>query len=139
MNRKFLIAWLVIFIAWFAGSFIVHGVLLRPDYRLLTTLFRPEMDQGKFFPLMSLAHAMLAGAFVWIYARGAEAKPWASQGVRFGVAVALLTVAPSYLIYFVVQPMPMNVTIKQIVFDGALTVILGILVAWLYRDRARPA
>jgi hypothetical protein len=138
MNRKFLIAWLVIFIAWFAGSFIVHGVLLRPDYMLLTTLFRPEMDPGKFFPLMFLAHAMLAGAFVWIYARGAEAKPWASQGVRFGVAVALLTVAPSYLIYFVVQPMPMNVTIKQIVFDGALTVILGILVAWLYRDRARP-
>jgi hypothetical protein len=138
MNRKFLIAWLVIFIAWFAGSFIVHGVLLRPDYMLLTTLFRPEMDPGKFFPLMLLAHAMLAGAFVWIYARGAEAKPWAAQGVRFGVAVALLTVAPSYLIYFVVQPMPMNVTIKQIVFDGALTVILGILVAWLYRDRARP-
>ena len=139
MNRKFLIAWLVIFIAWFAGSFIVHGVLLRSDYMLLTTLFRQEADQGTLFPLMLLAHLMLAGAFVWIYARGAEAKPWAPQGVRFGVAVALLTVVPSYLIYFVVQPMPMNVTIKQIVFDGVLTVILGIIVAWLYRDRARPA
>jgi len=31
------------------------------------------------------------------------------------------------------------VTIKQIVFDGALTVILGIIAAWLYRDRAPPA
>ena len=139
MNRKFLIAWLVIFIAWFAGSFIVHGVLLRPDYMLLPTLFRQEVDPGTFFPLMLLAHAMLAGAFVWIYARGAEEKPWVSQGVRFGAAVALLTVVPSYLIYFVVQPMPMNVTIKQIVFDGALTVILGIITAWLYRDRAPPA
>ena len=139
MNRKFLIAWLVIFIAWFAGSFLVHGVLLRPDYMLLTTLFRPEVDQGTFFPLMLLAHVMLAGAFVWIYARGAEAKPWVSQGVRFGVAVALLTVVPTYLIYFVVQPMPLNVTIKQIVFDGALTLILGIIAAWLYRDRAPPA
>jgi hypothetical protein len=29
-----------------------------------------------------------------------------AQGVRFGVAVALLTIVPSYLIYFVVQPMP---------------------------------
>ncbi|HTB30351.1 MAG TPA: hypothetical protein VK715_15460 [Steroidobacteraceae bacterium] len=139
MNRKFLIAWLVIFIAWFAGSFLVHGVLLRSDYMLLTTLFRPEVDPGTFFPLMLLAHVMLAGAFVWIYARGVEAKPWMSQGARFGVAVALLTVVPTYLIYFVVQPMPMNVTVKQIVFDGALTVILGIITAWLYRDRAPPA
>jgi hypothetical protein len=134
-----LVAWLVVFIAWFAGSFLVHGVLLHSDYMFLPTLFRQEADPGKFFPLMFLAHAMLAGALVWIYARGAEAKPWASQGVRFGVAVALLTVVPSYLIYFVVQPMPMNLTIKQIVFDGVLTVILGIIVAWLYRDRAPPA
>jgi hypothetical protein len=138
MNRKFLIAWLVIFIAWFAGSFIVHGVLLRPDYMLLTTLFRPEMDPGKFFPLMLLAHAMLAGAFVWIYARGAEAKPWLAQGVRFGIAVALLTAVPTYLIYFVVQPMPGDVVIKQIAYDSVLLVILGMIVAWLYRDTTTP-
>ena len=139
MNKKFLIAWFVVFVAWFAGSFVVHGVLLRPDYMLLTNLFRSEGEQGNFFPLMLLAHVMLSGAFVWIYAHGVEARPWAAQGARFGVAVALLTVVPSYLIYFVVQPMPMNVTIKQIVFDGALTVILGIITAWLYRDRAPPA
>ncbi len=35
------------------------------------------------FPLMILAHVILSGAFVWIYARGAEAKPWLLQGVRF--------------------------------------------------------
>jgi hypothetical protein len=28
---------------------------------------------------------------------------------------------------------------KQIVFDGVLMVILGIIVAWLYRDSARRA
>ena len=55
------------------------------------------------------------------------------KGVRFGIAVALLTIVPSYLIYFVVQPMPGSVVIKQIVFDAILMVILGIIVAWLYR------
>ena len=29
MSKKFLIAWIVLFIAWFLGSFVVHGVLLR--------------------------------------------------------------------------------------------------------------
>jgi len=136
MNKKFVIAWIVLLIAWFVGSFVVHGVLLRSDYMHLTNLFRVEGEQQKYFPLMCLAHVILSGAFAWIYARGVEAKPWLAQGVRFGVAVALLTTVPTYMIYFVVQPMPGEVVIKQIVFDGILMVILGTIVAWLYRDRA---
>jgi len=136
MNKKFVIAWIVLLIAWFVGSFVVHGVLLRSDYMQLTNLFRVEGEQQKYFPLMCLAHVILSGAFVWIYARGVEAKPWLAQGVRFGVAVALLTIVPTYMIYFVVQPMPGEVVIKQIVFDGVLMVVLGTIVAWLYRDRA---
>jgi len=31
MNKKFFLAWLVVFIVWFLGSFLVHGVLLRHD------------------------------------------------------------------------------------------------------------
>ena len=137
MNKKFIIAWAVLFVAWFMGSFVVHGVLLRSDYMQLTGLFRAEGDEQKYFPLMILAHVILSGAFVWIYARGAEAKPWMAQGVRFGIAVALLTTVPTYVIYFVVQPMPGTLVIKQIVFDGALMLILGIIAAWLYRDAAR--
>jgi hypothetical protein len=134
MSKKFIIAWIVLFIAWFLGSFVVHGVLLSPDYMQLTSLFRGAGDAHKYFPLMIVAHLMLSGAFVWIYTRGAEAKPWMAQGLRFGLAVALLTVVPTYMIYFVVQPMPGDVVIKQIVYDGVLTIILGVIVAWLYRS-----
>ena len=56
----------------------------------------------QYIPLMLLAHVLLAGSFVWIYTRGREpGKPWMGQGVRFGIAVALLTVVPTYMIYFV--------------------------------------
>ena len=138
MNKKLITAWIVLFIAWLLGSFVVHGVLLRADYLQLTSLFRAESDQQEYFPLMLLAHVILSGAFVWIYARGVEAKPWLAQGVRFGVAVALLTIVPTYIVYFVVQPMPGSVVLKQISYDGVLMVILGTLVAWLYRDAAAP-
>ena len=134
MNRKFIIAWIVIFIAWFLGSFLVHGVLLNADYMRLGTLFRTPADSQHYFPLMILAHVLLAGAFAWIYARGVEAKPWLGQGVRFGIAVAFLTTIPTYLIYFVVQPMPADTVVKQIVFDSVLMVILGAIAGWLYRD-----
>ena len=135
MNKKFFTAWVVVFVAWFLGSYIVHGVLLAPDYMHLGSLFRVESDAQQYFPLMILAHVILSGAFVWIYARGVEPKPWMEQGVRFGVAIALLTSVPTYLIYFVVQPMPVILVIKQIVFDGILMLILGVIVAWLYRTR----
>lgn len=33
---------------------------------------------------MLLAHVIMAGAFVWIYARGTENKPLLGQGLRCG-------------------------------------------------------
>ena len=136
MNKRFFLAWLVVFIAWFIGSFIVHGVLLHADYAQLSNLFRKEADAQNFLPLMILAHVIMSGAFVWIYARGVEARPWLGQGIRYGVAIILLTTVPLYLIYYVVQPMPGATVAKQIVFDGILLLILGAIVAFMYRDRA---
>jgi hypothetical protein len=100
-------------------------------------LFRTEADAQQHFPLMILAHVILAGALVWIYSRGVEATPWLPQGIRFGVAVALLTIVPTYMIYYVVQPMPGMTVVKQIVFDGILMLILGVVVAFMYRTPAR--
>jgi hypothetical protein len=137
MNKKFFIAWIVLFIAWMLGSFVVHGALLHDDYMKLSNLFRTEADAQQHFPLMILAHVILAGAFVWIYSRGVEATPWLPQGIRFGVAVALLTIVPTYMIYYVVQPMPGMTVVKQIVFDGILMLILGVVVAFMYRTPAR--
>jgi hypothetical protein len=137
MTRKFLLGWILLFVVWMVGSFVVHGGLLSADYTALQgKLFRTTGDSHQYFPLMILAHLLLSGSLVWIYSRGCEAaKPWLGQGVRFGIAIALLTTVPTYIIYFVVQPMPGSLAIKQIVFDGALTVVLGVVVAWWYRGQ----
>lgn len=137
MNAKFFVSSLVVFIVWMAGSFVVHGMLLHDDYAKLPNLFRPEADAQQYFHLMILAHLIMAGAFTWIYARGMEAKPWLAQGLRYGLAIALLTIVPMYIIYYVVQPMPGMHVIKQIVFDGILLLVLGTVVAFLYRGKGR--
>ena len=136
MNKKFLVSWIVIFVLWQAGGFLVHGVLLGPDYAAMGTM-RPEAEQMSMMHLMLLAHAILAGAFVWVYARGVENKPWLGQGLRFGFAVACIAVIPTYLIYYVVMPTPGAVAAKQIVFDTILTTLLGAVTAWLYRGQGR--
>ena len=135
MDKKFLVSWLILFVVWMMGSFVVHAVLLNADYKALHGLFRSESDAQVFFPLMVIAHIFLSGALVWIYSRGVEAKPWLAQGMRFGIAVAFLTVIPTYIIYYVVQPMPGATVVKQLIFDGILTVLLGMVVAFLYRSR----
>ena len=139
MDKRFLAAWVIVFLVWMAGSFVVHGLLLAPDYAALPDLFRSEAGQSRLFPVMILAHVILAGAFVWIYGRGVEDTPWTGQGFRFGVAVALLTVVPTYLIYYAVQPLTYRVVLKQIVFDGILLVVLGLVVAFLYRGKQARA
>src|SRR4030095_10135708 len=105
--------------------------------KALPQLFRTEADAQVYFGWMILAHVLLAGAFVWIYERGiAPHKPWLGQGVRCGVAVALLTVVPTYLIYYVVQPLPGALVVKQIVFDTIGLLVFGVVVAWLCRPRS---
>jgi hypothetical protein len=139
MNKKLLLTWVAVFVVWFLGSYLIHGVLLSHDYGLMQGLFRPMDEQQKYFSALLLGQVIFAGAFVWIYARGVEAKPWLPQGVRYGIAVTLLAIVPTYLIYFAVQPVPESVMLKQIIFDGILAVIVAIIAAWMYRSEPARA
>ena len=134
MNKKFFIAWLVIFIVWMAGDFLVHGVLLKSDYLQLARLYRSEAESHAYFIWMLLAHVLMAGAFAWIYERGREAKPWMAQGVRYGIAAGVAGCAPRLSDLLRGEPLPGEMVVKQVIFSGILLIVLGIIVAWLYRD-----
>ncbi len=137
MTKNFLGTWVVVFIVWMVGAYIVHATLLHNDYAALSQMFRSDADAQRYFPLMIVAHVIMAGAFSWIYIRGHEARPWLPQGLRFGFAVALLTVIPTYIIYYVVQPMPGATVAKQIVFDSIVLLLLGVTAAFMNRGRTR--
>lgn len=135
MNAKFLISWLVMFILFMAAGFAVHGTLLSGDYES-TGLMRSQAEQQQYFMWMIIAHVFLAGAFTWIYSRGMEpARSWLGQGLRYGLAVACLTAVPYFLIYYTVQPLPGMLVAKQIVFDTICYMVIGAVLAFLYRTR----
>ncbi len=135
MNTRFVVSAALMAVLSLGLGFVVHGWLLVPDYERLSGLFRGESDAQAFFPFMILAHILIGIGFTWIYRKGREAKPFLQQGVRFGLAVSVLSVIPMYLIYFAVQPMPGNLVAKQIVFDTIAMVIMGIACAWINQDR----
>jgi hypothetical protein len=132
MDKRFFISGIVIGIASLLLGFLVHATLLAGDYQQLTGLFRGPEDAQKHFPFMLIAHFVLGFGFTWIYRKGVEpAKPAIGQGIRFGLAVAVLMTIPHYLIYYAVQPMPGMVVFKQIVFDVISVIVLGIIAALL--------
>ncbi len=133
MNKNFLISWVAIFVVWMAGSFAVHAAWLGDTYAGFPNLYRSETDSAQYMYLMLLAHVVMSAAFVWIYQRGKENKPWVAQGLRYGVAIALLAPIPMYTIYFVVQPMPASLAVQQIIGDTVLLLILGVIAAFLNR------
>lgn len=131
VDKKFLLSVVVIFVLSMIMGFVVHGFLLEPDYAQLPNLMRTKEDAANYFAYMLIAHVFMAVGFVWIYNRGKENKPFLAQGLRYGAAVAVLTVIPMYLIYYAVSPYPEMVVVKQIVFDTCGRLVLGVVVAWM--------
>lgn len=136
MNSRFVMSAVVMAVMSLLLGFVVHGWLLAPEYKALGALFRPDDEQMSFFGFMIAAHVLIGVGFTWIYRMGREAKPFLGQGVRFGLAVAVLSVIPIYLIYYAVQPMPGNVVAKQIVFGTIVAVLMGIVCAWINQDKS---
>ena len=131
MTKTMLISVVVIFVIAMGLGFLIHGVLLAPDYAQLPNLFRTKEDGAAHFPFLILAHVFFAVGFVWIYNKGKEAKPFLEQGIRYGIAIAVLSTIATYLIYYAVQPMPGMLVLKQIIFDTIGVILMGIVVAWL--------
>ena len=134
MNKTFVLSVVVVFIVAMVLGMVVHGMLLGPHYANLGSLFRTPEGQQQHFLYMILAHVIMAIGWTWVYRIGRENKPWLGQGVRFGLAVAVLATIPTYLIYFAVQPLPSDVVAMQIALDTIASVILGITVAAMNRD-----
>jgi hypothetical protein len=132
MARKCIISAVVMFVMAWALSFVVHELLLKPDYAV-TQGMRPPAEIMSRVHFLILAHAFFGIAFAWIYFQGREDKPWLTQGIRFGLAVACLAVIPTYLIYHVVTPVAFELAIKQIVLDTIRVLLMGIVLAWINR------
>jgi hypothetical protein len=132
MDKKFWISGIAILILSMAIGFLVHGFLLAPDYTALIgkTMRSPE-EANSLFHFMIIAHIFMAFGATWIYRQGVTEAAWLTQGVRFGIAMACVVAVPMFLIYYVVQPTPGMLTVKQIVFDSISWIVVGIVLAFI--------
>lgn len=132
MNTRFIVSVVVLFIASMGLGFVVHGTLLGEHYGQLPTLYRTMEDSQNYFGYMIAGHILIAIGLTWIYRMGHKPdQPWLGQGVRFGLAVAVLSTIPMYLIYHAVQNSPLDLAMMQIAYDVPAVVVMGIIAAFI--------
>ena len=131
--KRFFGAAAAVFVVGMIMGFLIHGKLLEADYRSLGPLNRSPQDAQAHFPYLLLAFVFFAIAYVWFYAKGVEDKPWIGQGLRFGVAMWLFGPVSVFLTYYAVQPLPASLVCKQIGFEFIDFLVLGMVVACVYR------
>lgn len=133
MQKKALISVVVMLLLTMLGDFLVHGTLLQGSYSALAQLYRTPQDQQTYFLHMLLAHLFIAVGMVWVYLEGRKDAPWLMQGVRFGMALAVLMIFPGYLIYYAVQPLPPELVAAQITGDFITRLVASVALAWINR------
>ncbi len=129
--KKLVLTIVVVFVVANITGALVHAVLLRPDYLAVSELYRPEGQEKMVWII--LAYLSFAIGSVLVYAKGVENKPWLGQGIRFGLLIWLALTIPSFFIAYAVQPEPLSLMAKQVLFEGVNKVLLGVITAALYR------
>ena len=136
MDKRFWIAGIAASVLFFVLGFLVHGVLMEPDYMQIKSMFRPEAEAMGNMPIMTAAHIIMGFAFAWIYAQGISGASWIAQGIRYGIATAFLVSVPWYMIYYSVQPWPGMTAVKMAVFESISLIITAIAVAYIYKPKS---
>lgn len=84
--KSYLIAFILVFVAWFLTDFLIHGIILKSTYAATAALWRPEAEMNR--GLATLVTAIAALAFTGIYGALINPKSMAA-GIKFGMLYGL--------------------------------------------------
>ncbi len=137
--KKFIVATVVTFLILLVAGFLIHGVWLANTYRLLHeqgTSFRTEEALKHKIWIVWISDLLYSMLFVWIYMRGAENKPWAGQGIRFGIVMGLFTIVCPVLNEYVAYNIPHMLVIRWMLSGIATIILMGVVVARICKPSA---
>lgn len=133
MNAKKLVGAVVAaFVILFVAGFLVHGIWLGTAYSEMRDSgfsFRPEDAMRHRLWIIWVSDLVYAILFAWVYAKGVEAKPWAAQGIRYGILMTLFTVVPSTLNDYVVYNLSHVLAIEWMAAGLVTLILMGLAVA----------
>lgn len=129
--KKTLIATVVVFLAWEALDFLIHGVLLHAAYAAAPALWRPQAEMK--MTLLLLTVLVSALCFCTIYAKWVQPKELRTGllfGLWFGIAVGVGMGFGTYS----VQPIPYAMALTWFFGTAVEGAVGGLIAAALIKD-----
>ncbi len=134
--KKLVIATIAAYVVLMATNYLIHSIWLMPDYEAIASSHRTVEGIMHRFWAMALGQFFFAAMFSYIYTRGRENKPWLEQGIRYGIVMTFMTVVPYSLSEYVVYVVNYMLVVKWMVAGGIQLIILGLIVAAIFKDGA---
>ena len=134
--KRYLLASAAVFVAAEILEYIIHEVILGSTYESLQQLWRPDMDSMMWiYPVIGVIWSLL---FVCIFTKGYEGKG-IMEGVRFGVIIGLFVSIPMAFGTYAMIAIPGSLACQWLIYGLIETIILGIVVAAIYRPKQPEA
>jgi hypothetical protein len=105
--------------------------MLKGLYAETPTLWRPEMEMCNYICWLLLGQLVIAKSMAYLFAKGYEGKG-IGEGLRFGIIMGPLLVAPN-LIQYAVTPLPSSVVWAWVGTGLVQAILGGVVLSLVYK------
>lgn len=121
------------FVVIFGTDLLIHHFWLAADYKAMQSVWRPESQMNALMHWMFIGQILAAGSFVVIWAKGFGGR---SVGTALVFALLIGIFQQTWVIAsYVIFPIPADLALKWYFSGLVQVVLLGIVVALIYRPR----
>jgi len=136
-TKKFVLAFILVFILVEVTNYIVHVVILGPVYASeeIKAVFRPAEEMSGMMWIMWVIDLIWCFFFVFFFVKGYENKGIA-EGLRFGLYIALFFNLVGAYGQYIVYPIPYYLALQWFLYGLVQMLIIGVVTALVYKNKA---
>ena len=132
MNKKVWMGFIAVFVAMQILDYIVHGVILKPTYDALKSLWRPD-EKLWLYPIIGF---IVSFFFALIFSKGYENKG-VGEGVRFGFYFGMVMSIPMAYGSYAMWPIPYSLALQWFLYTLVEYIILGVVIAKVFGSKPK--
>jgi len=137
-TKRFVPAFIVVFVLLEITSYIIHGVILSSTYMSegIKEVFRADM--GSKMWVMWVTDLIWSFFFVFFFVKGYENKG-IMEGIRYGFYIGIFYFFVEAYQGFAMYPLPYSLTFQWFIYGLIQAIILGITVSLIYKPAEAAA
>ncbi|MFA3782665.1 hypothetical protein ABRY23_06310 [Melioribacteraceae bacterium 4301-Me] len=137
-NKKFWVAFLVVFIILILSDYVINGIILNSTYSSeeVSKVFRPTDKIISNMWIMWVVDLIWSYFFVFFFAKGYENRG-VIEGLRYGFYIGIFFYLTSSYYQYAVYPLPYSLIFQWFVYGLVQALILGLITALIYKP-AQP-